>query len=382
MANREDVRDDAGREDVRGTQGTTHHSGNGGTATRAAGTQRSRQGQSDTQIPVARLRDGRTDVGGDIDERLANGLGWFSIGLGLAQVFAPGGVARLIGVNDDTKNRSLMRAIGMREIATGVGILSRPRPAGWVRARVGGDLMDLTLLGAAMRDDDTAKGKVAMATAAVLGVTALDVIASGRLVEKANKMPAARARQGAKMHVAKAITIRTAPDQLYSFWRNFENLPRFMFHLEAVRVINDRRSHWVAKAPAGSSVEWDAEIVEDRPNERIAWRSLPDADVKNSGSVEFRPAPGSRGTEVHVEVHYDPPAGKLGAMVAKLMGEEPARQIGDDLRRLKQVIETGEVVISDATVGSLGQGPGLLRQRTAQPPRREELVEAIREARL
>jgi uncharacterized membrane protein len=381
MPNREDVRDNAAREDVRGTLGTTQRAGNGGGTALTAGAQRGRQIPSDAQIPVARLRDGGPN-GEDGDERLANGLGWFSIGLGLAQIFAPGGVARLIGVNDDMKNRSLMRAIGMREIATGVGILSRPRPAGWVRARVGGDMMDLALLGAAMRDDGTAKGKVAMATAAVLGVAALDVVASGRLSERANNTRAARARQGAKMHVAKAITIKTSPEKLYTFWRNFENLPRFMFHLEEVRVINDRRSHWVAKAPAGSRVEWDAEIVEDRPNERIAWRSLPDADVKNSGSVEFRPAPRGRGTEVHVEVHYDPPAGKLGAMVAKLMGEEPAGQIGDDLRRLKQVIETGEVVISDATVAGLGQGPGLLRQRAAQPPRREEVTAAIREARL
>ncbi len=372
MANREDVRDKAGREDVRGTSGTTARARNG---------QRTRSGQSDTQIPIARMRDGVSTNGATGgDERLANGLGWFSIGLGLAQIVAPGSVARLIGVNDDTGSRSLMRAIGIREIATGVGILSKPRPAGWVRARVGGDLMDLTLLGAAMRADDTQKGKVAFATAAVLGVTALDVICSERLGDKASRLPAARAREGAKMHVAKAITIRTSPEQLYTFWREFSNLPRFMYHLQEVRVINERRSHWVARAPAGSSVEWDAEITEDRPNERIAWRSLPDADVKNFGSVEFRAAPRGRGTEVHVELHYDPPGGKLGAIVAKLMGEDPARQIGDDLRRLKQVIETGEVVRSDATV--VGQGVGYLRQRPAQPPRREEITQALQEARL
>jgi uncharacterized membrane protein len=361
MANRDDVRDNAGREDVRAN----------GVAQRA--------GSSSGTSAHARNR-GSANGSTNGDERLATGLGWFSIGLGLAQIVAPGSVARLIGVNDDTKNRGLMRAIGMREIATGVGILSRPRPANWVRARVGGDLIDLTLLGAAIRSADTEKGKVAMATAAVLGVTALDVMCSERLGEKASGKPAGRAREGAKTHVAKAITIRTTPDQLYSYWRELSNLPRFMYHLEEVRVINERRSHWVAKAPAGAHVEWDAEITEDRPNERIAWRSLPDADVRSSGSVEFRPAPRGRGTEVHVELHYDPPGGKLGVIVAKLMGEEPARQIGDDLRRLKQVIETGEVVRSDATV--VGQGPGLIRQRPAQPPRREEITQALREARL
>src|SRR5688500_4782632 len=120
MPNQEEVRDSAAREDVRGTRGTTQRAGNGAGTARTTGAQPGRQGRSDVQIPIARLRDGGTNGGEDMDERLANGLGWFSIGLGLAQIFAPGGVARLIGVNDDTKNRGLMRAIGMREIATGV----------------------------------------------------------------------------------------------------------------------------------------------------------------------------------------------------------------------------------------------------------------------
>jgi uncharacterized membrane protein len=277
----------------------------------------------------------------------------------------------MIGVNDDAKNRGLMRAIGMREIATGVGILSKPRPAGWVRARVGGDMMDLSLLGAALRSDDSEKGRVAMATAAVLGVTALDVLASGRLSEKADGATAAAVRQG-KVHVKRAVTIRQSREELYSFWRNFENLPRFMYHLEEVRVLGSGRSHWRAKAPAGMTVEWDAEIVEDRPNERIAWRSLPNADVPNWGSVEFRRAPGDRGTEVHVEIHYDPPGGKLGALIAKLFGEEPAEQVADDLRRLKQVMEVGEVIRSDASLP--GPGPSYLAQRGAYPPESEARV--------
>jgi uncharacterized membrane protein len=328
---------------------------------------------------VARFTESSTPRTGDTarDERLANGLGWFSIGLGLAQILSPGGVARLIGVNDDAKTRTLMRTLGMREIATGIGILSRPRPAGWVRARVGGDLMDLTLLGAALRSDDSQRSRVALATTAVLGVTALDVMASGRLSEKTDG--ATGALEESKMDVTKAVTIRRSPAEIYAFWRSFQNLPRFMYHLQDVRVIDDRRSHWVVKAPAGKSVEWDAEIVEDQPNERIAWRSLPDADVPNSGWVEFKPAPGGRGTEVHVALRYDPPAGKLGALVAKLFGEEPSQQIGDDLRRLKQLMETGEVVRSEATPA--GQGAPFLTQRPAQAPTREK-TSTIREARL
>jgi uncharacterized membrane protein len=370
MAAREDVRDVPGREDVRGGRGRTQRTEVGG-RTAARERERGRADQSDTEVPLARFSEtweSGTD-GTDRDERIANGLGWFSIGLGLAQVLSPGGVARLIGVPDDSTNRGLMRAIGIREIATGVGILSRPRPARWVRARVGGDMMDLALLGAAFGADDSQKNRVAAATAAVLGVTALDVMCSGRLSEKASPTTA-RGRETAKPHVMRAITMRQTPEEIYRFWRNFENLPRFMYHLEEVRVFDDRRSHWVAKAPAGSRVEWDAEIVEDRPNERIAWRSLPDADVANWGTVEFRRAPGDRGTEVHVELHYDPPGGKLGALVAKLFGEEPGEQVADDLRRLKQLMEVGEVVRSEASLP--GPGPSYLAQRGAQPPERNE----------
>jgi uncharacterized membrane protein len=138
-------------------------------------------------------------------------------------------------------------------------------------------------------------------------------------------------------------------EEVYGFWRDFANLPRFMRHLESVQVHDDGRSHWVAKAPAGRTVEWDAETTEDRPNELIAWRSLPGADVRNSGSVAFAPAPGGRGTEVRVTLEYDPPLGKLGSKIAMLFREEPGQQVYDDLRHFKQVMETGEIVFSDAT---------------------------------
>ncbi len=352
----------AGREDVRGAQGIAQEST--GRARRSEGQRGFQQRQREAEIPLARYNEAALTPGGryDGDERLANGLGWFSIGLGLAQVLAPGGVARLIGVDDDAGNRNLMRAMGMREIATGVGILSRPRPAGWVKARVAGDMLDLSLLGAAFMSPGTEKSRVTFATVAVAGVTALDVLCSQRLSEKADALPSAE-RDG-NTYVAKSITIKRPVEEVYNFWRNFENLPQFMYHLESVEVRGSGRSHWVAKAPGGTTVEWDAETIEDVPNQRIAWRSLPDADVTNSGSVEFRRAPGDRGTEIHVEIRYEPPAGKLGTLVAKLFGEEPSQQVGDDLRRLKQVLETGEVVRSEASPE--GQGRPYLAQRPAK----------------
>jgi len=166
-----------------------------------------------------------------------------------------------------------------------------------------------------------------------------------------------------RMHVTKAITVNRPPEELYRFWHDFENLPRFMNHLEAVQVLGETRSRWRAKAPGGSKVEWDAEIVEDRPSQVIAWRSLEGTAVDNEGAVRFVPAPGGRGTEVHVELRYEPPGGALGATVAKMFGEEPGQQVQEDLRRFKQVVETGDVARSDASVR--GGGPAQPIAQTA-----------------
>lgn len=154
------------------------------------------------------------------------------------------------------------------------------------------------------------------------------------------------------IQVEKTVTINQPVEKLYSYWRDLENLPTFMEHLESVRTLDDRRSHWKAKAPMDLSVEWDAEIVEDRPNELIAWTSVADADVQNSGFVRFKPAPGDRGTEVKVVLEYSPPGGALTAAVAKLFGEEPEQQVGDALSKFKQLMEAGEI----ATVEGQPQG--------------------------
>lgn len=146
---------------------------------------------------------------------------------------------------------------------------------------------------------------------------------------------------GKGIRVEKAVTINSTPEPLFAFWRNLENLPRFMSHLESVKVIDSTRSHWVAKGPAGMSAEWDAEIINEIPNELIGWRSVEGSKVDNAGSVHFEPAPGGRGTIVKVVLRYDPPGGLVGAAIARLFGEDPARQIADDLRSLKQLIETG-----------------------------------------
>lgn len=316
---------------------------------------------TDRYDPASAKERRREGNGGHADdgERLTRALGVFSIGLGLAQVLVPRNVARAIGVDGD-QNRKTVRAVGFREIATGVGLLTQHRPARFAWGRVTGDAMDLALLGRAFNSRRNDHGRLAAATAAVAGVTILDIVASQRLTRSGDDVtigPRTR-RQG--IRVRKAITIKRTPEEVYRFWRNLENLPRFMAHLESVRVLDDRRSYWKAHAPLGLTVEWTAEIVEERPNELLSWRSVEDSQVPNSGTVRFVRAPGDRGTEVHLDIRYDPPAGAVGAAIAKLFGEEPSQQVDGDLRRLKQVLETGEVVHSDS---SIHRGP-----HPARPP--------------
>jgi uncharacterized membrane protein len=289
------------------------------------------------------------------ERQLATGLGWFSIGLGLIGIAAPRGLSRLIGTRG--KYSGLLRLLGARELASGIGILSQRRPTGAAWSRVGGDAIDLALLGAAFASPRAKRGRLTAATAAVAGVTALDVICSRELGRRSSATA-----PGGAMRVAQAVTINRSPEELYKFWRNFQNLPRFMKHLESVEVgratrqtasgmreeiTGDKYSHWIAKAPAGMTVEWDAEIIEDRPNQMIAWRSLEGADVDHMGSVRFEHAPSTRGTIVRARLQYSPPAGVIGASIARLFGEDPNWQVKDDLRRFKQIMEAGEILTTE-----------------------------------
>jgi uncharacterized membrane protein len=147
------------------------------------------------------------------------------------------------------------------------------------------------------------------------------------------------AERGTK--VEKSVLINRPAAELYRYWRNFENLPRFMNHLESVTVTGGDRSHWVAKAPAGTTVEWDAEVYNEKEGELIAWRTLEGSQVASAGSVRFEEAPGGQSTLVRVSLKYDPPAGKIGALVARLFGENPEQQIDEDLERFRQLMETG-----------------------------------------
>lgn len=302
---------------------------------------------------------------------ITQSLGWFSIALGAAEVFAPQAVARAIGV-DEREHRTLLRSYGLRELAAGIGILSRPKPTYWMWNRVVGDAVDLASLAKAMRSPGTDKTRLTGATIAVLGVTALDILCSVALTSESN--PAAGHDEGSftlpenkngALPVVAVVTVGKPVEEVYNFWKNPENFSRFMGQIESVRIINNRRSHWKINAPAGLAIEWDAEVVLDTPNEMISWQSVDTADVDNTGTVRFRPAAGNRGTEVELETDFKAKGGELGQRLAKFFMTIPRTQLMNDLRRFKQIMEVGEVVKSDASVVK-GMHP-------ARPPKFSEL---------
>ena len=173
-----------------------------------------------------------------------------------------------------------------------------------------------------------------------------------------------------------AVTVARPRAEIYRFWRDLENLPHFMKHVESVRVIDPLRSHWVVTAPAGRTVEWEAEIINEIENELIGFRSL-NGRVDVAGSVQFKDAPGDRGTEVIVEIQYNPPAGILGAFAAKMWGEEPSQQIEDDLRRFKQILEAGEIPTVE---GQPTGAPAADHRRQRQRERKRDVVTRASEA--
>jgi uncharacterized membrane protein len=278
--------------------------------------------------------------------RLANGLGWFSIGLGVTEIVAPGTLARFIGIRDRRRSRTTMRMYGLREVAAGVGILSRSRPAPWLWARVAGDALDLASLGKTLASGESNRVKAGLATAAVAGVTAADVLCARQMGCASN----GSSTTVKDVQLMRTINIDRSPEEIYNYWRDLNNLPRFMKHLASVERTGQNQSHWVINAPGGKKIEWDAQIEEDEPNRRIAWRSWGGSDVDHSGSVQFERAPGGRGTFVRVNLSYTPPGGLIGSTLAKWFGQAPGLLVEENLRALKQVLETGEIARSDASI--------------------------------
>jgi uncharacterized membrane protein len=295
--------------------------------------------------------------------RRARGLGLVSLGLGVAQLAAPGAVRRLAGVDDSTTSRRIVPLSGARELVHATGLLTARRVGPWAWTRVAGDAIDLATLAVAFtRGTGRHRRRLATMTGAVLAITAIDVVTA---VQASRDGPTS-ARAARPMELTATTTIRKPVADVYAFWRRLDTFAAFMAHVDEVRVTGDRTSHWTVSGPLGQPVEWDAEIIEEVPVTTIAWRSVGDADVPNAGRVMFAAAPDGVSTEVHVSMTYDIPGGQLGRAVAWYFGEEPQRQLDGDLRRLKQVLETGSVVRSDgAPWGKRTRGE--FPQRPAQP---------------
>src|SRR5829696_4467725 len=278
---------------------------------------------------------GHASMNGDM-ERLARTLGWFSLGLGFAQIAAPSKVAQLVGVEDDDETIAVMRVIGAREIASGLGILTQSNPAPWLWSRVGGDAMDLALLRRALSSPQTDHNRVAAATAAVAGIAAVDAFCSTRLTAESGAWEQTQAMPGSgEVHAKAAVTVNAPLAEIFAFWEEFRNLPRFMGDFASVEVSGDRQSRWSLTAPAGVTLEWDVEIVDTTPNQRIAWQTAEGTTLNASGEVRFRTAPGDRGTEVVFDAKFDPPGGELGKKIAGFFAEALGTKIGSDLRRFK-----------------------------------------------
>ncbi len=292
---------------------------------------------------------------------LVRALGWSSLGIAVPMIAAHRAVAREAGVDDSATAVRLVRATGVREAVQGLALLLGPRPMVWTR--VAGDAVDIALLArATARRGGARRRRTVLATGAVAAITAVDLFAAIRAGRDRQHGPG---RPG-PLKLEASTTVNRSPEDTYAYWRNLENLPSFMRHLQSVTEDGNGRSHWIANAPLRKTVEWDAEMTGNEPGRRISWRSLPGAGIDNSGTVHFAPAPDGRGTEVRVVLHYDVPGGRIGRAVAKIVGEEPHQQVRDDLRRFKQVLETGEVLRSDALPDGV-DSRHQLKQRPARP---------------
>jgi uncharacterized membrane protein len=268
-------------------------------------------------------------------EQLADGLGYFSLGLGFTQMLSPTRVNRLIGVRDDPKTRLCQRVVGLQELAAGAGILLLRRPTPWLWSRTAGDVLHLGMLMRAFRGRRESAPRLAAAIGAVMGCLATDAFAATRSTQRQSE------EEDRMLEGHASITICADAEELVERWRSFEQDPDSGSRLGPI------------------------EVVEEQPL-RIEWRTKPGAPEQLSGVTRFGLAPAGRGTEIHVRFEFDIPGGAVGQAVKKVAGDDPQQLVRDDLRRLKQLVETGEIVRSEgAPSGSSASDQP--KQRPAQP---------------
>jgi uncharacterized membrane protein len=303
---------------------------------------------------------------------LAQCLGWLSVGLGLAALFAPRKMGEITGLDG---RHGLVRMVGARELASGVGLLTQTRKTPWLWSRVIGDAMDLAALVSAHTGTERGRSRAIGAAAIVAAIAAADVAASVRTSRR-------QTRVVPDIYLDRTIIVNKTPRECYDYWRDLRNIANFTHRLEKVIPLDERRSQWIMKVPGGRRIEWVAEIIEDKPGERLRWKTAEGAPFKVAGAVNFEPAPGGRGTFVTLGMHYHAPGGSIGAALARFLGPDPFGEVRENLRRFKQLIETGEIPTTTGQPsgrrsllgrlipeGRRSQQPGAGPRRPAQPGR-------------
>jgi uncharacterized membrane protein len=272
-------------------------------------------------------------------ERFARGLGLFGIALGTLEFAATRRLSRGIGISE--RHRTVVRGMGFREIANGAAILANPRDPRLMWGRVAGDALDLSLLGLALTSRGAKRGRVIAAAGAVAGAAILDVLCGLSLSRPtAQRVTRRRLSGGRGVRIQKSLAINCPAEHLYRFSRDLSNLPRFVKNLRSVEELAGKRLRWTFNTARGGQTQWDTEITEDEPGQLIAWRSVDNGIVEHGGSIRFLQGPQDRGTIARLELRWR----SIAAGVGPLLGvTQPDFYVGETLRQLKAIVETGEI---------------------------------------
>lgn len=295
-------------------------------------------------------------------------LGWALLGLGLAGLVMPGQATQVIGIRNRNNHRTLIRAAGLRKLVSGVGLLAQPDADALEKIRVGGEMIDLALLGLAFNTRRAQRGKVALALATAVGITALDFLYRRQRHDQRSNSPAdlytaavdqATQSVGASptaITIERTITIGRSADDLYHLWRAPQTLPQIMGHFATVRPMDMERAHWRIDGPLGVNLVWETAIIDAQRGAFVHWASLPNATLRNDGLVQFYRAPGEWGTVVALCLAFDPPGGVLGNLLTKLFAIGPEMIVQQTLRRFKSLAETGEIPTTKGQPAARKQG--------------------------
>lgn len=294
--------------------------------------------RGDRTLASAARRSGAAAQSALASEPMVRALGWLSVGLGLAALLAPRRLGAWTGLDGRT---ALLRAVGTRELLSGAGLLTRPQNCGWVWARVLGDLIDMAVLVRFSGRSSRHRKRALSSLAVVSAIASVDL---GTAVQRTRVRSSAAPPD---IYLERSILVNKSPEECYAFWRDFTNLARFIARVASIRAVGERRARWHVRLPGGRDLQWDSEITAEAPPQRIQWRALSGAPFQHAGAVVFEPAPGKRGTLVRLSMHYRAPAGGVGAAVAQWLGPDPFGQVRENLRRFKQLIETGEIATTE-----------------------------------